>query len=82
MTEGISFNAALSMGLRAKQQRVIRLLTRKELAIIAGVSEEDVELFEREQYLDPITQHKLTRTIQLIERTSNDKPKVLSKLPF
>lgn len=45
--------------LQAKIRRISRLLTKQEIANIAHVSQEDVDLFERGQALNPVAKHKL-----------------------
>lgn len=66
MTEAISFDD-VSLGMHAKIQRVCRLQTQQEIAGMAGVSEEDVELLESNQYLDPVIKRKLLRAYDLIK---------------
>ena len=81
MSEAESFDQAIFLGRRARMQRVSRLLTQQEIATIAGVYPEDVELFENNQYLNPITKHKIARTFELITE-ANNKPKMLPKLSY
>ena len=66
MPEAITFNEALSEGLKARIQRVSRVLTQKEIADVAGVTERDVTLFENNQRLDPTARRKILRTYDLI----------------
>ena len=48
MTVVTSANQSLTLGFRAKGLRVFQGLTKQELANIAGVSKEDVDLLERD----------------------------------
>ena len=47
--------------LDAKIQRISRLLTQQEIARIAGVSQEDVDLFEHRQPMDSVVREKLLK---------------------
>ena len=66
MTEAISFDD-LSLGNTCKIQRVCRLQTQQEIADTAGVSQDDVELLEGNQYLDPVIKRKLLMAYDLIK---------------
>ena len=63
MTQVLFAEHVLPLGLKAKIQRVSRLLTQQELAAIAGVSQEDVDLLESNQPLRPDTRRKLLRAL-------------------
>jgi transcriptional regulator with XRE-family HTH domain len=47
MKSGLSFALKMSPGLKAKRIRISKLLTQQELAEMAGVSREEVDLFEK-----------------------------------
>ncbi len=55
----------LSLGAKAKRLRVCQLLTQQELAQIAGVSEEEVNLFEHNLPVRFGAKHKLLRELCL-----------------
>ena len=67
MTKAPTFNDALSPGLYARIQRVSRLLTQQEIAAIAGVTQEDVELLESNRRLHRVAKRKLMKTFELIK---------------
>ena len=81
MNEALSFDQALSLGSALRIQRILTLLPKRELAAMAGVTEQEVELFESSQYINPIAKHKLLRTFDLV-KWINDKPKMLFKTPI
>ena len=64
MAQILSAEHVLPLGLKAKIQRVSRLLTQQELAAIAGVSQEEVDLLESNQPLHPDTKRKLLRALR------------------
>lgn len=66
-----TFNQALSLGSMHRSQCDSISLTQKEIAIMAGVSKKEVELFERDQYLRPITRQKIIRAFELIKWEDN-----------
>ena len=70
MAQILSAEHVLPLGLKAKIQRVSRLLTQQELAAIAGVSQEDVDLLESNQPLRPDARRKLLRA--LIQRRTRE----------
>ena len=47
------------IALQARIRYISRLLTKQEIANIAHVTEEDVDLFERNQVMNPIAKRKL-----------------------
>jgi len=47
------------IALQARIRYISRLLTKKEIANIARVTEEDVDLFERNQVMNPIAKRRL-----------------------
>ncbi len=65
VNETISFDD-ISPGMTAKIQRVLQRLTPKDVASLAGVGEEDVELFESNQLLPCPTQLKLLNAYNII----------------
>jgi len=65
INEAISFDD-ISLGMTAKIQRALLRLTRQEVAIIAGVGEKDVDLFEGNQLLPCLTQLKLLNAYNII----------------
>ena len=76
MNEALSFDQAISVGSALRIKRIRMLLTRQEMAAMAGVTEKDIELFESSQYINPIAKHKLLRTSDLVKWIS-DKPKTV-----
>ena len=62
-TEILSGEASLSFGLQARVRRVSRLLTQRELAEIAGVSPEEVNMLEDGCPLPPEVEVKLARQL-------------------
>lgn len=54
-----------SLGAKAKKLRVCQLLTQQELAQMAGVSEEEVNLFEHNLPMRLEAKHKLLRELWL-----------------
>jgi len=47
------------IALQVRIRYISRLLTKKEIANIARVTEEDVDLFERNQVMNPIAKRRL-----------------------
>ncbi len=69
MAIGLTSNSALPLGSYARIQRVSQLLTQQEIAAIAGVTQKDVDLFENNQHINPITRFQLIRILELIKDT-------------
>ena len=67
MAIGLTSNSVLPLGSYARIQRVSQLLTQQEIAAIAGVTQKDVDLFENNQHINPITRLQLIRTLELIK---------------
>ena len=67
MAAVVTSNNVLSLGSYARIQRVSRILTQREVAAMAGVTQEDVELFENNEPIHPIVKLQLTKTIELIK---------------
>ena len=65
MNEAISFDD-LSLGMIARIQRVLLRLTTQDVASLACVCEKDVELFESNQLLSPVTNLKLLNAYDTI----------------
>ena len=82
MTEAVSFEHALSLGLKAKMERVSGLIAPGELAAVAGVSEREVALFEANQYIKPIVKRKLLRAVELVQGTGENQPKTSPRMLF
>jgi len=59
MVEATSTDQEFICVLKAKIGRISRLLTQEEIAAIAGVSREDVDLFQRNGPVSPLTRRKL-----------------------
>jgi len=57
--EAIATDQEYTFALKAKIGRVSRLLTHNEVAAIAGVSPEDVDLFQRSQPMNPVARRRL-----------------------
>lgn len=72
MSGAITFDEAISAGLKDKIQHVSRLLVRKEIASIAGVTQKDIMLFENDKHLDLVTTRKIARTYELIYELVKD----------
>jgi len=49
----------LTCAFKAKIKHISRLLTQEEIAAITRVSQEDVDLFERNQPINPVAKRKL-----------------------
>lgn len=82
MNETLTFDQALSIGRTRSIQCVSNILTQREIALIASVSEKEVELFERDEYLHPITRRKIIRAFELIKGRNNETIEQLSKSPI
>ena len=52
-------NQENEIALRAKIKRISRLLSKQEIARIASVSKEDVDLFEKNKPVNPAARRKL-----------------------
>jgi hypothetical protein len=65
MSEATSTNVTQSLGFKARTYRISRLLTRQELAEIAGACPEDVDLLEGDLPLSPAVKRKLLRALKL-----------------
>ena len=61
----VSTDQDSSLGAKAKRLRVCQLLTQQELAQIAGISEEEVNLFEHNLPVQFEARHKLLRELCL-----------------
>ena len=72
MDEALSWDDS-SLGMTARIQRVFRRQTQRDMAIMAGVSLKDVELFESNQRLSPTIMRKLLRAYDLIVETQSEK---------
>lgn len=70
MIEDLCFEDT-SLGMLARVQRVFRRQTREEMANLAGVYLKDVESFESNQRLRPMTKLKLLRAYDLIVEANN-----------
>ena len=57
--EAIATDQEHTFALKAKIGRISRLLTPNEVAAIAGVSPEDVDLFQRSQAMNPVARRRL-----------------------
>lgn len=64
MTTVLSADQILSLGFKARRLRLSRLLTTQELAIMAGVSREDVNLLENNLPLQLDSKRKLFRALR------------------
>ena len=74
MTKALSFDD-ISERTIAKIKHLSQLLTREEMANIAGVSQRDVELFESNNgRISPIIQRKLLREYEYIIEGKNESP--------
>ena len=62
-----------SLGMTARIQRVFRRQTQRDMAVMAGVSLRDVELFESNQRLSPTIMRKLLRAYDLIVETQSER---------
>ena len=63
MPEVLSVNHELSLGFKAKRLRVSQLLTQQELANMAGVSQEEVNLLEHDMPLQLDAKRKLLKEL-------------------
>lgn len=63
MTSVLTFARESSIGFKAKRLRISKLLTRQELASMAGVSVEKVDLFEHNLPLSLDTRRKILREL-------------------
>jgi len=69
MTSVLTFARESSIGFKVKRLRISKLLTRQELANMAGVSVEKVDLFEHNLPLPLDTRRKILREL-LAQRAS------------
>lgn len=71
--EDAYFEDITSLGKIARIRRVYYGQTHQYIADMAGVSKQDVELFENDQHLGSIIKRKLLRTYELIVETELEK---------
>ncbi len=70
MTSVLTFARESSIGFKVKRLRISKLLTQQELANMAGISVEKVDLFEHNLPLPLDTRRKILREL-LAQRASN-----------
>jgi len=70
MTSVLTFARESSLGFKVKRLRITKLLTQQELASMAGVSVEKVDLFEHNLPLPLDIRRKILREL-LAQRASN-----------
>ena len=63
MTEVLTFTPEVSLGFKARRLRVAQLLTQLELADMAGISQEGVDLLERNLPVTLDTKRKLLKIL-------------------
>jgi hypothetical protein len=63
----------IALGGLARIQRVCWRLTQQDMANITGVPQKDIELFETDQCLSPITKRRLLRVYDLVAETDTKK---------
>lgn len=63
MGSTLSVNRELSHGFNARKLRITQMLTQQELADLAGISQEDVSLFERNLPVRLEAKLKLLKTL-------------------
>ena len=63
MTAVVTFDREASLGFKARRLRVSLLVTQQELADIAGVSQEEVDLFEHNLPVQLDAKRKLLREL-------------------
>ena len=67
MTAVLTYARESSIGFKARRLRISKLLTRRELADMAGVSLEEVDLFEHSMPLPLDTKRKILRELWAIK---------------
>ncbi len=72
MTTVLSVDQKLSLGFKARRLRLSQLLTTQELASMAGVSQEDVNLLENNLPLQLDSKRKLFRALRARKASSKE----------
>ncbi len=66
MPELIVFETPLTLGQKARILRFSKLLTQAKLAEIAGVTQQDVSLLERNRSLDRVVKERILESLGLL----------------